>query len=190
LVEEVGIMPLPTCCFSFRATFVEEVLPAMVKTTMQLHLSTLSTSFDLWMSRGGMDTFALVINYLNESWMPQHFTIGLFEVHETIGLSMANQLCSLLEKYDLMHRMIAFVKDEGSNLMSMAIALHSIFYCRPLKLQWDYEGTCFGHIMSKACHYATNNEKVTIGQKHVSVKATQRNLQNIITWIKKSRKGR
>jgi hypothetical protein len=50
------------------------MLPAMVKKTMQLHVlprlvevTTLSTSFDLWMSRGGMDTFALVINYLNES---------------------------------------------------------------------------------------------------------------------------
>jgi hypothetical protein len=50
-----------------------------------------------------MDTLALVINYLNESWMPQHVTISLFEVHETIGHSMASQLRSLLEKYDLMH---------------------------------------------------------------------------------------
>jgi len=73
--------------------FVKEVLLAMVKKTMQLHVlpelakaTTLSTSFDLWMSRGSVDTFALVINYLNESWMPQHVTIGLFEVHETIGL--------------------------------------------------------------------------------------------------------
>ncbi len=41
------------------------------------------------MSRGGVGTVALVINYLNESWMPQHDTIGLFEVHETIGFSMA-----------------------------------------------------------------------------------------------------
>ncbi len=31
---------------------------------------------------------------------------------------MASQLRSLLEQYDLMHHMIAFVKDEGNNLMS------------------------------------------------------------------------
>jgi hypothetical protein len=42
------------------------------------------------MSKGGVDTFALVINYLNESWMPQHATIGLFEVDETTWLSMAS----------------------------------------------------------------------------------------------------
>jgi hypothetical protein len=47
---------------------------------------------------------------------------------------MASQLHSLFEKHDLMHRMIAFVKDEGSNLMSMAIKLHSIVDYRPLKL--------------------------------------------------------
>jgi hypothetical protein len=53
---------------------------------MQLHVMprlvdaiTLSTSFDLLMSKGGVDTFVLVINYLNESWMPQHVTISLFE---------------------------------------------------------------------------------------------------------------
>ncbi len=60
---------------------------------------------------------------MNESWMPQHVTIGLFEAHETIRLSMAGQLRSLLEKYDLMHHMITFVKDESINLMSMATTL-------------------------------------------------------------------
>ncbi len=152
--------------------------------------TTLSTSFDLWMSKGSMDTFALVINYLNEFWMPQHVTIGLFELHETIGLSMVVQLCSLLEKYELMHQMITFVKDEGSNLMFMATTLCSIVDYRPLKLQRVYEGTCFGHIMSKACQYATNDEKVTIGLKQINVKATQGNLQKIIMWTKKLGKGR
>jgi hypothetical protein len=49
-----------------------------------------STSFDFWMSRGGVhvDTFVLVINYLNEVWTPRHVTIGLFEVHETNSSAM------------------------------------------------------------------------------------------------------
>jgi hypothetical protein len=42
----------------------------------------MSTNFDLWMSNGGVDTFVLVINYLDEA------TIGLFEVHETSGGAM------------------------------------------------------------------------------------------------------
>jgi len=60
------------------------------------------------MSRGRVDTFALVIDYLNDSWNPMHVTIGLFEVHETIGFCMASQLHILLEKFDLMHTVIAF----------------------------------------------------------------------------------
>jgi hypothetical protein len=34
---------------------------------------------------------------------------------------MVGQLHSLIEKYDITHHMIAFVKDEGNNFMSMAI---------------------------------------------------------------------
>ncbi len=48
-----------------------------------------SINFDLWMSRGGIDTFALVINYLYKAWTPRHITIGLFEMHETTSNSMA-----------------------------------------------------------------------------------------------------
>jgi hypothetical protein len=35
-----------------------------------------------------------------------HVTIGLFEVHEITWLSMAKQLGTLLQKYDLMHHVI------------------------------------------------------------------------------------
>jgi len=57
-----------------------------------------------------MDTFALIIDYLNDSWTPMHVIIGLFEVHETKWLSMAKQLRTLLKKYGLMHHVITFVK--------------------------------------------------------------------------------
>jgi hypothetical protein len=46
-------------------------------------------SFDLWMSRGGVDTFDLVINHLNDSWIFMHVIIGLLEVHDTTWVSMA-----------------------------------------------------------------------------------------------------
>lgn len=71
------------------------------------------------MCKGGVDTFALAINYLNASWTPIHATISLFEVHETMGLSMTKQWQFLFEKYDLMHYVIGFVKDEGNNLKYM-----------------------------------------------------------------------
>jgi hypothetical protein len=50
------------------------------------------------------------------------------------------------------------VKDEGKNLGSMAMALQSIVDCKLLKISWVYKGTCFGHVMSKVCHYTTNDD--------------------------------
>ncbi len=130
----------------------------MVKKTLDQHVlpnlktaTTISTNFDLWMYCGNVNTLALVINFLNEVWVSMHVTMGLFEVHETSRQSMAIQLQSLLEQYGLLHQVIAFVKDEGSNLIVMATTLHLIVDCEPLKLFKVYKGTSFGHIMSKAC---------------------------------------
>jgi hypothetical protein len=86
---------------------------------------------------------------------------------------VAIQLQSLLEKYGLLHQVTAFVKDENNNLTVMAITLQSIIDYEPLKLLMVYEGTCFGHIMFKVCQYVTNDDKVFIGLKSVSVKDAQ-----------------
>ncbi len=62
----------------------------MVKKTMDHHVLpnhvlaiVVFASFNLWMSHGEVDTFALVINFLNDNWVPLHITLGLFEVIET-----------------------------------------------------------------------------------------------------------
>ncbi len=70
-------------------------------------------SFDLWMSKGAYDVFALVINFLNSDWQPKHVTIGLFETTNTIGQALARSLIELLDKYGLRKKIIAYVKDEG-----------------------------------------------------------------------------
>jgi len=131
---------------------VEEMLFAMVKKTIdQQHvLLIMFASFDLWMSRNDVDAFALVINFLNGTWVPMHITMGLFEMNETIKQSMATQHWYLLEKFGLLHWMIVFVKDEGINLTIMVVVLHSIINYEPLKILKVYEGTCFWHVMSKA----------------------------------------
>ncbi len=127
------------------------MFPTMVIKNMKLHVllhlvesMTMSTNFDVWIFKGDMDTFGLIINYLTDLYTPMHATIGLFEVHETTKLSMA-----LFEKYDLLHYVIAFVKYEGNNLMSMATSLHSIIECHTLKHQQVYEGMCFHHMCLK-----------------------------------------
>ncbi len=58
---------------------------------------------------------------------------------------------NLLEKFGLIHQVLAFVKDDDSNLVSMAIIVHSIIDCELLNLFQVYEGTCFGHVLSKTC---------------------------------------
>jgi hypothetical protein len=42
------------------------------------------------MFKGSVHTFALVINYLNDFLI--YASMGLFEIHESMGLSMARQL--------------------------------------------------------------------------------------------------
>jgi hypothetical protein len=56
------------------SSFVEEVLPTMINETMdhQYVLPNLASttiifaSFDLWMFRGGVDIFSMVINFMND----------------------------------------------------------------------------------------------------------------------------
>jgi hypothetical protein len=75
---------------------VEEVLFIRVTKYMDIHIlpklasvAIVSTSFDLWMSKGSIDMFALVINYLSKAWEPMYVIVGLFEVNETINCCMA-----------------------------------------------------------------------------------------------------
>jgi len=44
-----------------------------------------------------------------------------------------------------------------------------------------YEGTYFGHVMSKVCQYATNNDKVSKGLMQLNVYDAQASLQKTIT---------
>jgi hypothetical protein len=103
--------------------------------------------------------------------------VGLFEVHDTMRFSMVKQLQALFEKFDLMHCVVAFVKNESNNLTFMATTQHFVVYCHPLKLQLIYEGFCFGHVMSKAYQCATNDDKVNVGLKHVNVNNAQTSLR-------------
>ncbi len=52
----------------------------------------MSISFDLQMSKGDINTFVLVINYLDEAQTPRHANDILFEMRETNGSVMALQL--------------------------------------------------------------------------------------------------
>ncbi len=59
----------------------------------------------------------MVVNFINSLmliwlfdftiWEPTHVIMGLFEVHNTIGVAMANQVKVLLDSFDL-HDIIIF----------------------------------------------------------------------------------
>jgi len=82
--------------FPFQSSFVEEMLLAMVKNTIDQHVMPnlaifiviMFVSFYLWMFRNNVDTFALVINFLNGTSVPMHVIMGLFEMNETTKQSM------------------------------------------------------------------------------------------------------
>ncbi len=75
-------------------------------------------------------------------------------------LSMARSLTKLLNKYGLMKKIIAYVKDEGSNINAMSITLKVVVNYDSLGLEKSFQGTCFGHVFSKACQYGTAKEKM------------------------------
>jgi hypothetical protein len=106
-----------------------------------------------------------------------HVTLGLFEMNELMDNPWFTQLQSLLEKIGLLHRVISFVKNESTNLATMATTLHFIVDYEPLKSLRVYEGTWFRHVMFKAYQSNTNDNKVFVGLQHVSVKDAQLGLQ-------------
>jgi len=118
----------PRIMFPSRKQFFQDILFNLVEKTKQIYVlpkftNCISTtiSFDLWMPKGVHDIFAFVINFLGFTWQPKQVTIGLFEAIKTIGQTLVNNLTKLLDQYELRNKIIAYVKDEGSNLNTMAI---------------------------------------------------------------------
>jgi hypothetical protein len=44
------------------------------------------------MSKGGHDIFTLVIKFSRVDWQPKHITLGLFEVKDNSGQTLAKNL--------------------------------------------------------------------------------------------------
>jgi hypothetical protein len=114
----------------------------------------------------------------------------LFEATETTNQALAKNLNEFLDFYNLRKKIIAYVKDEGANFNAMTRALKIVFNYDILALEESFNGTCFGHVFSKTCQYATTKEKVCKNFKFFSIKSMQSNIQKCVTWPKKSRKGR
>ncbi len=146
----------PRVVFPSRKQFSQEILPNLVEKTKQVYVLPklidcicAITSFDLWMSKGVHDIFALVINFLGSNWQPKQITIGLFKATKIIGQTLANNLTKFLDQYGLRNKIIAYVKDESSTLNTMTIALKFVVKCEIFDLDESFQGACFGHAFPK-----------------------------------------
>ncbi len=59
------------------------------------------------------------------------------------------QVKILLDSFGLLDKIIAYVKNEGSNLNTLINALKSIVSYYPFQLLTPFIGSCFGYVMSK-----------------------------------------
>jgi hypothetical protein len=46
-----------------------------------------TSTFDLQMSKIGFDTFAFVINFIDDDWVPYHVIVGLFDTPNTFEIT-------------------------------------------------------------------------------------------------------
>jgi hypothetical protein len=114
---------------------IQQAILSLVAKTMEnyaiiaLESCVTTCSFDLWMSRFGHDTFVLVINFLNSQWVPWHVTMGIFEATNVVGSIM--YVKELLSCYNLLNKLMVYVKDEGGNLFTFAQAFNFVVSCVP-----------------------------------------------------------
>jgi hypothetical protein len=83
---------------------------------------------------------------------------------------------NILDQYGLRKKMMACMKNERSNLNVMIIALKYFGSCDVLQLEESFQETCFGHVSSKACQYATRGEKVYKWLKYAFIKFASKHI--------------
>ncbi len=76
-----------------------------------------------------------------------------------------------------------------SNLNSITSVSKFIMKCEILGLKRNFQKTCFEYVFSKACQYATNDEKIYKDLKYVFMKFVKANLLKCITWKIKCNKS-
>jgi hypothetical protein len=67
-------------------------------------------------------------------YIPHHVTMGLFETIDTTKVAMVVQIKDLFSSYNLLDKLITYLKDQGCNLSSLARVFSSMVKCAPLAL--------------------------------------------------------
>jgi hypothetical protein len=71
------------------------------------------------MLKGGVDTFVLIVHFLNDKWEFCHVTMGFFKIVETTKGVLALQMNDLLVKHGFNIHVLVYVKDQANNLSIM-----------------------------------------------------------------------
>jgi hypothetical protein len=70
---------------------------------------------------------------------------------------VARQLKFMLKKFGFTSKILCYVKNKGS----MTTTLKTIISCESLNLHVLFNGSCFGHAMSKTSQYAPNDDNIS-----------------------------
>ncbi|KAK3245023.1 hypothetical protein CYMTET_45389 [Cymbomonas tetramitiformis] len=105
--------------------FTKHVLPKL------RDVDCVALSFDLWMSHKTDEIFSVTATWTTRDWVHGHCSLGLVKMNNgTSGVEIAKCLASLLSKHKLSDKVVAYVKDDGKNLHTCAIALDGIVSCK------------------------------------------------------------
>jgi hypothetical protein len=165
--------------FPSKHQLVNEMIPTIENKSMDKYVIpslaswiTYIVSFYLWIFCAGHDTFTMLVNFINDEWELVHITMGILEVQNIVGVAMVAQVKMLLNSFGLLNKVVTYVKDEGSNLITLTFVLALVVFCFPLQLPCPFVGFCFGHAISKATQYAIDDVKMYFGFIEVNLKGS------------------
>jgi len=128
--------------FLLRKLLLQKVLPNLVNKTNIYFVKIckyyfLTTSFDLWKSKGAHSIFVLVTIFFRVDWQPKpkHITISLFTTSEIIEQFLTKKnLIALLDEYEFFFKIVACVKNKKTNLNATIVTLKSMITCITRKI--------------------------------------------------------
>ncbi len=126
----------------------EQTKERLVSPTLQ-SCSTCTVSFDLWISKENINTFILIVHFLNDKWELCRVIVRFFETINTSRNAMAIQVNNVFAKHGLNIHVLAYVKDEWNNLTITTFALTLIMSCEVLGLSTIFVGSYWCHAMFK-----------------------------------------
>lgn len=109
---------------------VKDHIPNLFAKTMKYYVlfalrrcTTTNVTSDLLMNKTRFDTFVLVINFINDAWVPINATFGLFETPNIMPKGNPCRICEAFSSKIQLTKKVTYVKDEGFNLNTLATTL-------------------------------------------------------------------